>query len=192
MRLPASIAACAAAALLTGAATAAQPAREPSITADRQETPASAIFAREALRICIDTAADPSAIRGLAGTENWSPTDPSSVPVKSRVTVGGEKKGQERVFERAAAWTLEKEGVALTVGLFDAPDLPRAGKQCELMAWDLDATAVAAAFKSDPRLRDESVPGFPVKLYAVTGTPLHITYVPGDQGSRVLHALNVH
>jgi hypothetical protein len=181
--------AAAAAALLGSAAALAEPSGGRVTAGDARA--ASTLFADEALRICIDTAANPQAIRRLASDEHWAAIDPATVPARNRIVLKGKKKSQDRVIERTAAWTVEKQGLTLTVGMFDIPDVPRLGHQCELMAWDLDASAVEAALKSDPRLKDQSLPDFPLKAYAVAGTSLNVSYVPGDQGSRVLHAFTV-
>jgi hypothetical protein len=152
----------------------------------------SAAFAREALRICVDTGRDPVAIRKLAADEKWTPVDPLSLPARNRVVLGGKKKNQDRVFQRTAAWTVTKEGLALSIGLFDVPEALNGGRQCEVMAWDLDAGAVDAAFRADPRLKDQSMPGLPLKNYVAAGPPpLGLTYIPGDMGTKVLHVLTV-
>jgi hypothetical protein len=157
-----------------------------------QDAGPSAAFAHEALRICVDTGRDPAAIRKLAADEKWTPVDPLSLPARNRVILGGKKKSQDRIFQRTAAWTVTKDGVALSIGLFDVPEVTNGGRQCEVMAWDLDAKAVDAAFRADPRLNDQSVPEFPLKNYAVAGPPpLGLTYIPGDMGAKVLHVLTV-
>lgn len=152
---------------------------------------AGSVFAREALRICVDTAADPAAIRALAAREGWTAVDPLSLPAKNRVRVQTRKNGPEQVFERTAAWTATKDGVVLSIGLFDVPQLPTAGRQCELMAWDIDPKPIEDSLRSDARLKDQSFRGLPLKTYALQGSPLTVTYVHSPAAGKVLHAFTV-
>jgi hypothetical protein len=150
----------------------------------------SAAFAAEALRICVDTAAAAAPVRALAAAEQWTPVDPASLPVKSKFTIGAKKRSQSRVFERAAAWTFEKEGLSMTVGLFDAPDEPRV-RQCEVMAWDLDFAAVERGLKADPRVQGGEDMGLPIRNFHVADPQLRIDYLASDAGSRMLHSIRV-
>jgi hypothetical protein len=150
----------------------------------------SALFAGEALRICVDTGAAAAPVRQLAAAEKWTPIDPASVPVKSKFTLGGKKRSQDRVFQRAAAWTFEKEGLAVTVGLFDEPGEPRV-KQCELIAWDLDFAAVERGLKADPRVKGGGDMGLPMRMFSVGPPPLTLNYLASDAGSRMLHSISV-
>ena len=149
----------------------------------------SARFAAEALRICVDTAAAAAPVRQLAAAEKWTAIDPASVPVKSKFTLGGKKRSQDRVFQRAAAWTFEKDGLAVTVGLFDEPGEPRV-RQCELIAWDLDFAAVERGLKADPRVTGGEDMGLPMRIFSVKG-PLRLSYLASDAGSRMLHSISV-
>lgn len=150
----------------------------------------SAVFAAEALRICVDTAAAAGPVRALAAAEQWSPVDPASLPVKSRFTLRGKKRSQDRVIERAAAWTFDKEGLSITVGLFDAPDDPRV-RQCEVMARDLDFAAVERGLKADSRVRGGGDMGLPIRNFSTSSPPLTINYLASDTGSRMLHSISV-
>jgi len=154
---------------------------------------ASVVAVRELSRICIDTAAAPDAIRALAAAEGWQPTDPVALPVKNRIVIQGQKKGEKREYTRSAAWTVTRDGVALTIGLYDHPELPGMLRQsCELMAWDLDTAAVSAALAANGRLREESsIPGLPLKDYRVANTALALHYVASDAGSKMIHAFTV-
>lgn len=150
----------------------------------------SALFAAEALRICVDTAAAAAPVRQLAAAEKWIAIDPASMPVKSKVTLGGKKRSQDRVFQRAAAWTFEKSGLEVTVGLFDAPGEPRV-RQCELTAWDLDFAAVERGLKADPRVTGGENLGLPTRMFSIKGLPLTLSYLAGDGGTRMLHSISV-
>ena len=151
----------------------------------------SELFAREALRICVATAAEPAAVRDLAAAESWTAIDPALVPIKTKLVRGGEKKKDDRVYTRANAWLVEKEGLALTVGLFDVDGLPRL-KQCEVTATGLDSAAVDAAIKADGRLRGGSaMPGLASSLYAYSGDDIRATYLASDTGTKLLHAFMV-
>jgi|GEM_PF-2186600 len=150
----------------------------------------SAVFAAEALRICVDTAAAAGPVRALAAAEQWTPVDPASLPVKSKFTLGGKKRSQNRVFERDAAWTFEKNGLSLTVGLFDAPDEPRV-RQCELMAWDLNFAAVERGLKADARVQGGEDMGLPIRNFSTSNPLLRINYLASDTGSRMLHSISV-
>lgn len=150
----------------------------------------SALFAAEALRICVDTAAAAAPIRQLAAAEKWTAIDPASVPVKSKFTLGGKKRSQDRVFQRAAAWTFEKNGLAVTVGLFDEPGEPRV-KQCELIAWDLDFAAVERGLKADSRVKGGGDMGLPIRTFSIGPPPLTLNYLASDAGSRMLHSISV-
>jgi hypothetical protein len=171
--------ACAALALLLAAPASGQP-----------EQDKSALFAAEALRICVDTAAAAAPVRQLAAAEKWTAIDPASVPVKGKFTLGGKKRSQDRVIQRAAAWTYEKNGLAVTVGLFDEPGEPRV-RQCELMAWDLDFAAVERGLKADPRVTGGGDMGLPMRMFSVKDPPLRLSYLAGDTGSRMLHSISV-
>jgi hypothetical protein len=150
----------------------------------------SALFAGEALRICVDTGAAAAPVRQLAAAEKWTPIDPASFPVKSKFTLGGKKRSQDRVFQRAAAWTFEKDGVAVTVGLFDEPGEPRV-KQCELIAWDLDFAAVERGLKADPRVKGGEDMGLPMRMFSIGPPPLTLNYLASDAGTRMLHSISV-
>ena len=159
--------------------------------ADAQPEPdKSALFAAEALRICVDTAAAAPRVRELATAEKWIAIDPASVPVKSRFTLGGKKRSQDRVFQRAAAWTFEKNGLAITVGLFDAPGEPRV-RQCELMARGLDFAAVERGLKADPRVKGGEDQGLPIRMYSIADPPLRLSYLASDAGTQMLHSISV-
>jgi hypothetical protein len=150
----------------------------------------SALFAAEALRICVDTAAAAAPVRLLAAAEKWTPIDPASVPVKSKFTLGGKKRSQDKAFQRAAAWTFEKNGLAVTVGLFDAPGEPRV-RQCELMAWDLDFAAAERGLKADPRVTGGGDMGLPMRMFSIKNPPLRLSYLASDTGTRMLHSISV-
>jgi hypothetical protein len=151
----------------------------------------SELFASEALRICVATAAEPAAVRDLAIAENWTAIDPALVPIKTRLVRGGKKKKDDRTYTRANAWRVEKEGLALTVGLFDVDGLPRL-KQCEVTAMDLNSAAVDAAIRADGRLRGGStIPGLASGLYTYSGDNIRATYIASDTGSKLLHAFMV-
>jgi hypothetical protein len=150
----------------------------------------SALFAAEALRICVDTAAAAAPVRQLAAAEKWVAIDPASAPVKSKFTLGGKKRSQDRVFQRASAWTFEKNGLAVTVGLFDEPGEPRV-KQCELMAWDLDFAAVERGLKADPRVKGGEDMGLPMRMFSIADPPLRLSYLASDAGSQMLHSISV-
>jgi hypothetical protein len=150
----------------------------------------SALFAAEALRICVDTAAVAAPIRQLAAAEKWTAVDPASVPVKSKFTLAGKKRSQDRAFQRAAAWTFEKDGLAVTVGLFDEPGEPRV-KQCELIAWDLDFASVERGLKADPRVKGGEDMGLPIRNFSIGPPPLTLNYLASDAGTRMLHSISV-
>jgi hypothetical protein len=150
----------------------------------------SALFAAEALRICVDTAASAAPVRQLAAAEKWTAIDPASAPVKSKFTLGGKKRSQDKVFQRAAAWTFEKNGLAVTVGLFDAPGEPRV-RQCELMARDLDFAAVERGLKADPRVTGGEDMGLPMRMFSVKDPQLRLSYLASDTGTRMLHSISV-
>lgn len=154
------------------------------------ESEKSALFAAEALRICVDTAAAAAPVRQLAAAEKWTAIDPASAPVKSKFTLGGKKRSQDRAFQRAGAWTFEKNGLVFTVGLFDEPGEPRV-RQCELMAWDLDFAAVERGLKADPRVTGGEDQGLPMRMFSVKDPPLRLNYLAGDAGIRMLHSISV-
>jgi hypothetical protein len=158
--------------------------------AGQPEHDKSALFAAEALRICVDTAAAAAPVRQLAAAEKWTAIDPASVPVKSKFTLAGKKRSQDRVFQRAAAWTFEKEGLAVSVGLFDEPGEPRV-KQCELIAWDLDFAAVERGLKADPRVKGGEDMGLPIRTFSLGPPPLTLSYLASDAGTRMLHSISV-
>jgi hypothetical protein len=158
--------------------------------AAQPEQDKSALFAAEALRICVDTAAAAAPVRQLAEAEKWTAIDPASVPVKSRFTLGGKKRSQDRVFQRSGAWTFEKDGLAVTVGLFDEPGEPRV-RQCELIAWDLDFAAVERGLKADPRVKGGENMGLPMRMFSIGPPPLTLSYLASDAGSRMLHSISV-
>jgi hypothetical protein len=159
-----------------------------------QSEAASATVAHEMIRVCVDTAASPEAIRALAGQEGWKAVDPTSLPLRSSITIKGKKKGEDRVYSRSSAWNYTRDAVELTIGLFDYPDLPPGTqKQCEVIAWDLDADAVDKAIVGDPRISAEPslFPGLPMKDYRVRSASLKINYVASDAGSKMVHVFRV-
>ena len=158
--------------------------------AGQPEQDKSALFAAEALRICVDTAAAAAPIRQLAAAEKWTAIDPASAPVKSKITLGGKKRSQDRVFQRASAWTFQKNGLAVTVGLFEEPGEPRV-KQCELMAWDLDFAAVERRLRADPRVQGGENLGLPMRMFSVKDPPMRLSYLFSDAGTRMLHSISV-
>ncbi|MEG3123427.1 hypothetical protein [Sphingomonas sp. GB1N7] len=165
---------------------------QPVVISAQDASTASTAFVGEMLRICVDTKNDPAAIRALATSGNWTLIDPATVPAKNRVVVRGKKKGEDRVYQRSAAWRYERDGLPMVVAIFDIPDLvPRLGRQCEVMAWDLDSAQVDAAIRADARMSDDSIQGFPMKAYRAAALNLSIDYIAGDIGSKVLHAFTV-
>jgi hypothetical protein len=158
-----------------------------------QDKTASAAVVREVLRVCVDTAASPSAIRALAAAEGWQTTDPLALPAKNSIRIRGKKSSEDRVYQRSSAWTYSRGGAGLTVGLFDYPDLPGPlGKQCEIMAWDLDPAAIDAAMTADPRISAEpSIPGLPMKDYTLRDSRLRINYISSDAGSKLIHVFKI-
>lgn len=161
------------------------------LSAAAADTPASAQFAAEAVRICVETRADPAAVRQLAEAEGWAVADPATAPAKSSIVLGAKKKKDDRTFTRNRAWTLQRGGSTFTVGLFDFPDEPRV-RQCQLAGWDLDFAAVDAALRADPRFRsDSSYPNLPLRMYSVAGVGGSVTYVQSDTGTKQLHVLTV-
>jgi hypothetical protein len=163
----------------------------PAVAAAQTAEAESSLFAREARRICVDTAAEPAGVRALAAAENWTVIDPALVPVKASLVRGGKKKSKDQRFERASAWLVEKEGLSLTIGLFDIPGEPRL-KQCEAVAWDLDVEAVDHALRADGRLdASPSMPGLESSLRSYSAPGVRIIYLAGDTGTKVLHTFIV-
>jgi hypothetical protein len=161
------------------------------LAAAAPDAPVSAQFAAEAVRICVETRADPAAVRQLAEAEGWMVADPATAPGKSSIVLGAKKKKDDRTFTRNRAWTLQKGGSTFTVGLFDFPDEPRV-RQCQLAGWDLDFAAVDSALRADGRFRaDSSIPNLPFRMYSVSGVRASVTYIQSDTGTKQLHALTV-
>lgn len=154
--------------------------------------PAPAEFAAEVLRICVDTGADPAAVKALAQAEGWTSADPSTTPGKSSIVIEGKKKKDNRTFERNLAWTVSKGEAAFTVGLFDFPDQPSV-RQCDLIAWDLDFEATDAAFRASPRFGGgDSGTALPFRMYRVSGPPAaSVSYLSSDTGTKQLHLVTV-
>ena len=166
----------------------------PGLVSAQTPVDPSTMFAKEVIRVCIATSATPDLIRKLASQENWTSIDPKTVPAKNRIVVQGKKKDAALVYERTAAWTYMLNSVQLTVGIFDVPELALGnGRQCEIMAWDLDQSIVDRTLRADTSVKDNSIPipGLPVKMYSVANTKLSINYVAGDMGVKVLHSVTV-
>lgn len=147
-------------------------------------------FAAEAVRICIDTSAQPAAVRELAASGQWAVRDPAALPIQTRMVLAAKRKKDRRTFTRTHAWTLEKDGLEMTVGLFDIPDQPKL-KQCELVAWDLDHAAVDAAFKADTRFTGDFIEGLPIRNYSVAGPEVRVAYMKSDMGTKSVHVVTV-
>ena len=139
----------------------------------------SALFAREAMRICVDTEA--AGLRPLAQAERWTVISPSLVRSHTRTTTST---GEVRP---AAAWQVQKAGLAFTVSLVEMPGGLLFRSRCEIGAWDLDLGAAHATFTADPRLKDRSQPGWPIKQYEMEKPRLSIVYEAGELDGRVLH-----
>ena len=148
-------------------------------------------FAREAARICLDTRADPAAVKGLAAAEGWTVADPKRLAVDTRLVVEGKRKKDRREVLRTHAWTFDAAGTAMTVGLIDSPDTPQV-RQCELIAWDLGHDAVTAAFAADPRLEAGADQGLPFRMYRVAEPAASVSFMTSDMGSRLVHVVTVH
>jgi hypothetical protein len=153
--------------------------------------PAPADFAAEAIRICVETRADPAVVKALAQAEGWTTIDPATGPGKSSVVIEGKKKKDKRTFERNVAWTVSKGEAAFTVGLFDFPEAANV-RQCDLIAWDLDFDAVDAAFRADVRFKGNSGTELPFRMYRVAGpAPASVSYLSSDTGTKQLHLVTV-
>ena len=161
------------------------------VSAAAADAPASAQFAAEAVRICVETRADPAAVRQLAQAEGWTVADPATVPGKSSIVLEGKKKKDNRTFNRNHSWTVQKGGATYSVGLFDFPDEPRV-RQCDLIGWDLDFEAVDAAFRADARFRGgDAGSKLPFRMYSVSGARASVSYLQSDTGTKQLHLVTV-
>ncbi|HEX6375175.1 MAG TPA: hypothetical protein VFZ91_05600 [Allosphingosinicella sp.] len=151
----------------------------------------SARFAAEALRICIDTRAAAASVRQLAAAERWTPIDSKSLPGESSITMGDQKLRRNVTYYPSDVWTFDRDGLALTVLVYDIPDRPKV-KHCEVMAWDLDSAAVDRALKSDPRVKGGFFerPGLPFRRYDVKKPRTIFRYGSGAKDSRTLHVLS--
>ncbi|HYE27718.1 MAG TPA: hypothetical protein VEA61_05740 [Allosphingosinicella sp.] len=147
----------------------------------------SAHFAAEALRICVDTGAAAAPVRQLAAAERWTKVDAKALPYPSSLTMGDRKLGRNVTYHPSDIWTIAKDGLTLIVAVYDIPERPKA-RNCEVMAWDLDSTAVDRALKSDRRVKGGfPEPGIPSRRYWVKGT--YFRYGAGEIGGRTLHHL---
>jgi hypothetical protein len=146
----------------------------------------SARFAAEALRICIDTRAAAASVRQLAAAEGWAKAEAGSLPRESSITVGG---NPNVTYRPSNVWTFDKEGLAMTVLVYDVPARPKM-RHCEVSAWDLDSDAVDLALKSDPRVKGGFLePGAGMRRYSVKKPSRIFRYGAGKQDSRTIHVL---
>ena len=172
----AALRACAALGFVLAAAAVAQP-----------EPDKSARFASEAVRICVDTRAAAAPVRQLAASEGWTKIDAKSLPYESKVTMGDHKLRRNVTYHPANAWTVDKDGLALIVLVYDIAERPKV-KHCEIMAWDLDSEAVGRALKSDRRVKGgHPEQGIASRRYWVKGT--YFRYGAGEVDGRTLHLL---
>ncbi|HEX8380466.1 MAG TPA: hypothetical protein VF619_07960 [Allosphingosinicella sp.] len=149
----------------------------------------SARFAAEALRICVGTRAAPAAVRQLAAAERWMPADSKALPGESSITVGG---NPNVTYRPSNVWTLDKDGLPLTVLIYDVPARPKM-RHCEISAWDLDSDAVDRALKSDPRVKGGFLePGAGMRRYSVKKPNQIFRYGAGKRDSRTIHVLMAH
>jgi hypothetical protein len=150
----------------------------------------SARFAAEALRICIDTRAAAAPVRQLAAAEGWTRADAGSLPGEHSITMGGTP---NVTYHPSDIWTVDKDGLALTVLVYDIAQHPKT-KHCEVSAWDLDSAAVDRALKSDPRVKGGFFerPGLPMRRYEVRKTRQIFRYGAGEKDKRSLHVLMAH
>lgn len=150
----------------------------------------SARFAAEALRICIDTRAAAPAVRQLAAAEGWTATDAKALPSPSSITVGGRP---NITYEPSNIWTVDKDGLALTVLVYDIPERSNV-KHCQIFAWDLDSESVDRALKSDPRVIGGFFerPGVPLRRYEVKKPRRIFRYGAALKDSRTLHVVTAH
>jgi hypothetical protein len=145
-------------------------------------------FAAEALRICVDTRAAAAPVRQLAAAEGWTRADLASLPVERSVTMGHRKLRGNVTYYPSDVWTLDKDGLGLIVLVYSIAERPKF-KQCEVMAWDLDPTAVHDALKRDRRVKGGfPEPGIGSRRYWVKGT--YFRYQGGELGARSLHLLS--
>ena len=141
----------------------------------------TSVFVREALRICVDTAAQPAKLRELAAREKWTAATPASVPTHAGVATGSGK------VSPAALWKGEIDGLAFTITLYDTPGGLLFSSRCEIGAWGLDLDAAHAAFTAQEGFEDKSQAGWPIKQYAVKKPPLSVVYAAGERDGGVLH-----
>jgi hypothetical protein len=152
------------------------------------ETDNSARFAAEAVRICVDTRAAAAPVRQLAAAQGWAKAESKDLPYESSLTVGDQKLHRNVTFHPSDIWIADKDGLALIVAVYDIAERPKL-KQCEVMAWDLDAESVHRALKSDPRVKGGfPEPGIGSRRYWVKGT--YFRYGSGTVGTRSLHVLS--
>ena len=142
---------------------------------------ATATFAREALRICVDTAADPQAVRALAHAEKWAPLAPTAVESHGAVATSAGK------LSPSVAWSAAKDGLDYTISIYETRGGLLFSSRCDIAAWELDLDAAHAAFTADARIQDRSAAGWPIKQYETQGPRLSIVYAAGERGARVLH-----
>ena len=149
---------------------------------------ASARFAAEALRICIDTRASAVEVRRLAAAEQWTVSDVVSLPFENSITMGDQKLRRNVTYYPSNVWTFDKGGLGLIVLVYDIPERPKV-RHCEVMAWNLDQEAVHRALKSDRRVKGGfPEPGIGSRRYWVKGT--YFRYGAGEVGGRTLHQLS--
>ena len=164
-----------------------------SSAAAAQSQDASARFAAEALRICIDTRASAATVRQLAASEGWTATDLRALPGESSITMGDQKLRRNVTYYPSNVWILDKDGLALTISVYDIAERPKV-KQCEVMAWDLNSAAVDRALKSDPQVKGGFFerPDLPLRRYSVKKPSSIFRYGAAERDSRTLHVLIAH
>ncbi|MBU0774484.1 MAG: hypothetical protein KKA44_15540 [Alphaproteobacteria bacterium] len=145
---------------------------------------ASARFAAEAKRICVNLRADPAAVKRLAEAEGWSVEDPAAAPGKSPTYIFNGK-----AYTRTNVWSIPHGPATYWVGLFDIPGQP-AVRDCSLIAWDLDFDAVDSAVRGGKSTPNGTSRDLPVRMYRLPNQDM-VTYSWSGIGTKRLHVISV-
>jgi hypothetical protein len=143
------------------------------------------LFVGLSVVLCMQTGAEPSAVRKIATSKQWARANPESTPgVPPKFLVHG------KAYEPTDIWTFDLNGTTFWLSMFDIANEP-ALKYCSLKAYNLDSRAIDAGFNYGA---NEGLPpdlsNAPVKQYRFKDYNGRATYLLRGTPDEILHEVS--